>query len=239
MQRPLEVHTAALELIDQIAHNVNIVRRDDVCAVCNLFDFALIRICNAAEEIHQTTRDILVGLLQIEYHRALVLQVIGNLCRLLKAVGFTRTTASLLVVLMLTTLLSRRLSWCCDTVLSAGALLYERSYEWDSYDEDILFIAGSSMRCCRGISSSYSSSLAALDPINKIFDRTHVSSSLYFKAKRSDKAVRQRSPCRCEPYLHRTQSPLQNHLSFPSTNNPYLHYRIFLSKCQQILDAFH
>ena len=84
MQRPLEVHTAALELIDQIAHNVNIVRRDDVCAVCNLFDFALIRICNAAEEIHQTTRDILVGLLQIEYHRALVLQVIGNLCRLLK-----------------------------------------------------------------------------------------------------------------------------------------------------------
>ena len=65
-QQPLEIHTAALKLIDQIAHNVYIVGRDDICAVCNLFDLAFIRICNTAQKIHQTTRDILVCLLQIE-----------------------------------------------------------------------------------------------------------------------------------------------------------------------------
>ena len=85
-QQPLEIHTAALKLIDQIAHNVYIVGRDDICAVCNLFDLAFIRICNTAQKIHQTTRDILVCLLQIEDHRALVLQMICNFSRLFKAI---------------------------------------------------------------------------------------------------------------------------------------------------------
>ena len=94
-QQPLEIHTAALKLIDQIAHNVYIVGRDDICAVGNFFYFPLICVCHAAQKINQTTGNILIGLLQIEDNRALIFQMVCDLRRILKAVGLYKNNSQL------------------------------------------------------------------------------------------------------------------------------------------------
>ena len=62
------------------------VRGDDIGVGRHLFDLALAGIGHTGEEINEPPGHILVGGLQIQHHRPLVLKLVGDLGRIFKAV---------------------------------------------------------------------------------------------------------------------------------------------------------
>src|SRR5699024_3483417 len=85
---PVSIERAiALQLVQQIAHDIHVIGGDDKGAVGHTLDLAVVGISHAGQEIHQTAGDLLVGGLQIEHHRALVVQMVCDSACILEALG--------------------------------------------------------------------------------------------------------------------------------------------------------
>ena len=82
-----EIQTVILQLVDQVAQNVNIVGSDDIGRNGNLLDLALVGISHTGQEVQQTTGDLLIGRLQIQHHGALLTQMLCDLGYIVKPVG--------------------------------------------------------------------------------------------------------------------------------------------------------
>ena len=63
------------------------IGRDDVRVGRDLFDLALARVGHAGEEVDQSSCNVLVRGLKVDDHRALFLQMVGDLARVFKALG--------------------------------------------------------------------------------------------------------------------------------------------------------
>ena len=75
----LEIKSAVFQLIQNIVTGqVHIVRRDDKGVGGDAFDFSVIGIGYAAEEIHNAARDLFFRLFQIEHHRMALEQLIRH-----------------------------------------------------------------------------------------------------------------------------------------------------------------
>ena len=66
------------------------IGRDDVRVGRDLFDLALARVGHAGEEVDQSSCNVLVRGLKVDDHRALFLQMVGDLARVFKALGLEK-----------------------------------------------------------------------------------------------------------------------------------------------------
>ena len=74
----LEIEAVGFQFVDNIAHNADIIRRDEEGAVGDLLEFSLIGIGNTAQEVKEAARNFFVRLLQVDHDGTSVLEVIGD-----------------------------------------------------------------------------------------------------------------------------------------------------------------
>ena len=73
-----DVHAVVFQLVDQVAHDVHVVRRDDIGLQGDLLDLPFLGVSDAGEEVQQAAGHVLLGLFQVQDDRALVPQVVGH-----------------------------------------------------------------------------------------------------------------------------------------------------------------
>lgn len=85
--RMLQMKLARLHVVELVAHEVDVERRDDIRRAGDAADLAVLRVGDAGQEVDQAAGDVLVRLLQIHEHGAAIAQMVGDLGRELKLLG--------------------------------------------------------------------------------------------------------------------------------------------------------